>query len=472
MENLKNITERLEADLAEERQQLQLAVAARSQAEAEVVRWRELSMTLEETLRRCNADLTTLNMIATTAGQSPTLEQAFLVILDKTLELTGIQAAAIHMVDDEGKTLHLKAQRGLPTDLLAKIQNIGIGDGPLGQAAKWGRPIVLDKSLDKWGLIFSGNGQQSSPGVAGLPIQSHNRGLGILSVFAHDVKLLNPHELQLLIAIANQIGVVIENTRRAEQAAQIEILRELNRLRSELIANASHELRTPLGLIKVFCTSLLAQDVTFDENTQRQFLCGIDEETDKLKIIVDNLLGLSTLESGRMRLDKHVIDLRALTRKVIESIQLDLRPASAGPNSNPTAAQYQFVCDFPDHPLTAPVDEKRIEQVLRNLLSNAVKYSPEGGRIMIQGRGDKWQVLIRISDEGIGITPENLEHIFERFYRVENEQTRTIGGVGLGLAVCKGIVETHGGRIWAESTPDEGSHFYFTLPVDENFRVS
>ncbi|MBN2002032.1 MAG: GAF domain-containing protein [Anaerolineae bacterium] len=472
MENVKSTTKKLEAELAEERRQLQLAVAARCQAEAEVARWRELSMTLEETLRRRNADLTTLNTIATTAGQSPSLEQAFLVILDKTLELTGIQAGAIHMVDDEGQMLHLKAQRGLPAELLTRIQSIVVGDGPLGQAAKWGRPIVLDKSLDKWGLICSGDDQQDAPGVAGLPIQSHNRGLGILSVFVHDVKLLNPHELQLLIAIANQIGVVIENTRRAEQAAQIEILRELNRLRSELIANASHELRTPLGLIKVFCTSLMAQDVAFDEDTRRQFLQGIDEETDKLKIIVDNLLGLSTLESGRMRLEKHVIDLRALTRKVIESIQLDMRSASAGFDGNPVAVQHHFVCDFPNHPLTAPVDEKRIEQVLRNLLNNAVKYSPKGGRITIQGRGDKWQVLIRISDGGIGITPENLEHIFERFYRVENERTRTIGGVGLGLAVCKGIVETHGGRIWAESTLNEGSHFYFTLPVDENFTVS
>jgi len=471
MENL-NTIESLEVELAEERRRAQLAIAARLQAEAEVARWRDLSMTLEDTLKRRNADLTALNTIATTAGQSSTLEQAFLVILDRTLELTGIQAAAIHTLDDEGKILNLKAQRGLSTDLADRMQSLGIGDGPLGPAAKWGRPIVLDKSLDKWGLIISGNGQQDSPGVAGLPIQSHNRVLGILSVFAHDVKLLNPHELQLLIAIANQTGVVIENTRRAEQAAQIEILRELNRLRSELIANASHELRTPLGLIKVFCTSLLAQDVAFDEATQRQFLHGIDEETDKLKIIVDNLLGLSTLESGRLRLDKHVIDLRALTRKVVESIQLDLHPTSVGPGGNPAAAHYEFVYDFPNHPLTAPVDEKRIEQVLRNLLSNAVKYSPNGGRITIQGRGDKWQVLIRISDEGIGITPENLEHIFERFYRVENEQTRMIGGVGLGLAVCKGIVETHGGRIWAESVPDAGSHFYFTLPVDENFRVS
>jgi signal transduction histidine kinase len=269
--------------------------------------------------------------------------------------------------------------------------------------------------------------------------------------------------------------------RRAEESAQIEILQELNRLRSELIANASHELRTPLGLIKVFCTSLLATDVEFDEQTRQQFLRGIDEESDKLKVIVDNLLGLSTLESGRLRLDKHTTDITALVHKVTEDVKVDLQSALINTPGQTTFQQDQakddaacvtlshhFVYDFPDKSLLAPIDAKRIEQVLRNLLSNAVKYSPHGGTITIQGRGDKWQVLLRISDEGIGIPPEDMEHVFERFYRVENEHTRNIGGVGLGLAVCRGIVEAHGGSIWVESTPASGSHFYFTLPVDDS----
>jgi signal transduction histidine kinase len=129
--------------------------------------------------------------------------------------------------------------------------------------------------------------------------------------------------------------------------------------------------------------------------------------------------------------------------------------------------RHHFVLDFPPNPLVVPIDAKRIEQVLRNLLNNALKYSPNGGAITIQGRGDKWQALVRVSDEGLGMQPEDLERIFDRFYRVEDETTRAIGGVGLGLAVCKGIVEAHGGRIWAESTPGVGTHFYFTLPMAE-----
>lgn len=410
----------------------------------------------EAALLRRNKDLATLNAIATAIGQPVGLDKAFRVILDKALEVTSMPAGAIHLLDVTKGTLNLAAQHGLPAPLRAEVKTINLGQGPIGQAAKWDKSIVQERTPTDAG----GKGGDELRGYAGLPINSHNRVLGVFSVYSHSLDQLNVHEVQLLTAIANQIGVVVENTRRAEEVAQMEILRELNRLRSELIANASHELRTPLGLIKVFCTSLLAEDVEFDAATRQQFLRGIDEETDKLKLIVDNLLGLSTLESGRLRLERQPTDLAALVQKVTEAMQLELE-------RNAAPARHAFVLDFPVAPLVAPIDAKRIEQVLRNLLNNALKYSPDGGAITIQGRGDKWQALVRVSDEGIGMQPEDLERIFDRFYRVEDDTTRAIGGVGLGLAVCKGIVEAHGGRIWAESTPGVGSHFYFTLPMGE-----
>jgi signal transduction histidine kinase len=136
-----------------------------------------------------------------------------------------------------------------------------------------------------------------------------------------------------------------------------------------------------------------------------------------------------------------------------------------------SATQFQrpphhLTLDFPDHPLMVHVDRKRIEQVLRNLLSNAIKYSPQGGTITIQGRGDLSQALIWVRDEGLGIPEQDLERVFERFYRVESADTQSISGVGLGLAVCRGIIKAHGGRIWAESTLGQGSTFYFTLPTE------
>jgi K+-sensing histidine kinase KdpD len=212
-------------------------------------------------------------------------------------------------------------------------------------------------------------------------------------------------------------------------------------------------LRTPLGLIKVFCTTLLGEDVDFDRETQQECLHHIDEEADRLEEIVDNLLDLSHLGDDRLRLDKRPTDLGQLAKEMAESMEVQL-------------TSHRLVLDFPSEPLMATVDSRRVEQVLRNLLDNAIKYSPEGGIITIQGRAeDEQQVLVEVNDGGIGIPTQELERVFERFHRVENEVTQRVRGAGLGLAVCRGIVAAHGGRIWVESTLGVGSTFYFTLPV-------
>jgi two-component system sensor histidine kinase VicK len=126
------------------------------------------------------------------------------------------------------------------------------------------------------------------------------------------------------------------------------------------------------------------------------------------------------------------------------------------------------VLDFPPEPLIATVDARAIERVLRNLLGNAVKYSPEGGTITVHGHREETHLLISVRDEGIGIPAEELDKVFERFYRIDRKETAEVGGVGLGLAVCRSVVESHGGHIWAESTPQEGSTFFFTLPLESD----
>ena len=188
--------------------------------------------------------------------------------------------------------------------------------------------------------------------------------------------------------------------------------------------------------------------------TRREFLLDIDDETDKLEQIVDNLLDLSRIGAGRLKLDKHPTDLGQLAQRAMDAMQVHLQG-------------HRFLYDFPDQPMIASVDPTRIEQVLRNLLSNAIKYSPNGGEIGVHGRWDAKQlILIWVSDEGIGIPAAEQKRIFERFYRVESEVTERVRGAGLGLAVCKSLVEAHNGHIWAESTPGLGSTFYLTLPVD------
>jgi two-component system sensor histidine kinase VicK len=129
-------------------------------------------------------------------------------------------------------------------------------------------------------------------------------------------------------------------------------------------------------------------------------------------------------------------------------------------------SRHRFEHRFAPDPLVAVVDPKRFEQILRNLLGNAIKYSPDGGVITMQGYAEKGELVVRVGDEGIGIPRGDLERVFERFYRVENEVTQQAGGVGLGLAVCRSIVEAHNGQMWVESTLGEGSTFFVTLPLE------
>ncbi len=434
----------------------QIAVALENARLFEQAQWEIAERRrVEEEIRRRNEGLVALNAIATTISQSLDLDHILKATLDKVLEVIDIDAGWVQLLeeDEEGGLLSLIAHRGLSQEMVEETRTIKLGHSITGQVAQSGQPIVLARAVDDPRFSTETIRREAVQAFAAIPIKSKDKVLGVLGVFSRSPRQLNSQEVQLLTAIGHQIGVAIENVRLAEKASEIEILRKLNRLRSELIANVSHELRTPLGLIKIFCTTLLREDVDFDHETQREFLGHIEEETDRLEKIVDNLLNLSQMRDGRLRLDKRPTDVGQLVREVMESTEVQL-------------TQHRLVHDFPSEPLGATVDPKRLEQVLRNLLSNALKYSPAGGTITVRGRRDGRQILVQISDQGIGIPAEALGRVFERFYRVENELTQSVRGAGLGLAVCRGIVEAHGGRIWVESTPGLGSTFYFTLSVD------
>ncbi|MCP4537011.1 MAG: PAS domain S-box protein [Chloroflexi bacterium] len=406
----------------------------------------------EEALRHRNQELTALNAIATTINQSPNLDHILNATLYRVLQVIEIDVGWIQLLDKNTGTLSLAVHHGFSQEMVNKTKRTRLGEGLTGKVAQSGQPIVMDNVSDDPWLSIEINKQKTLYAFAGVPIKSKDRVLGVMGVFSHSPREISSPIVQLLTAIGHQIGIAIENVQLNEEASEIEILQELDRLRSELIANVSHELRTPLGLIKIFCTTLLRKDVEFDRETQHEFLCDIDAETGKLERIVDNLLDLSRMESGRLRLEKQPMDVVQLAQNVVKAMQMDIQPI-----------QHSLVHDFSSAPLMATADAKYIEQVLRNLLGNAIKYSPAGGTITVGGRDNEMQLLLWVSDHGIGIPAQDLSRVFERFYRVENELTRNVRGAGLGLAVCRGIIEAHGGRIWVESKLDVGSTFYFTL---------
>jgi len=229
-------------------------------------------------------------------------------------------------------------------------------------------------------------------------------------------------------------------------------VKQLERTRQEFVANVSHELRTPLSLIKGYVETLL-EGAKDNPEISTKFLQTIDRNAERLRLLIEDLLTISELESGRVKLNQQPLQLRTLSEKVLSDFR---SPAEA--------KNITLVDEVPD--LTISADAARLEQVLCNLIDNAIKYGRQRGKVTLRAcLAGTEQVEISISDDGPGIPREALERIFERFYRVDKARSREQGGTGLGLSIVKHIVQGHGGRVWARSDLGHGATFYFTLPV-------
>jgi signal transduction histidine kinase len=257
----------------------------------------------------------------------------------------------------------------------------------------------------------------------------------------------------LLKAVANLIARSIENARLREEVQATRSLEEANRLKAELISTLAHEMRTPLTSIKGYSTALLMEEATFDLETQREFLQIIDEECDILQDLIHDLLESSIIDAGLLRLEPQPVRLSRLFQGLVDDFARRSR-------------QHRFLVDFPEDFPLLDADPHRIEQVLRNLLDNAIKYSPQGGLIVVRGEICESEAIISVADQGVGIAPEHLNRLFEKFFRIKSALGRHVVGSGLGLPIARTIVESHGGRIWAESYLGQGSTFYFTLPME------
>ena len=226
----------------------------------------------------------------------------------------------------------------------------------------------------------------------------------------------------------------------------------IERLKDEFISMISHELRTPLNHIKGFATTLLQTDVEWDAATQRDFLASIDREIDRLTHLIDQILDMSRLEAGWL-------PMRQVRCAVCDLVDGALQRAQRLTAGRPVHLDVQ--AGLP----ALLADDHEIELVLINLIENAVKYSEPGTPIALEAERQGGQVVFTVGDQGVGISAEHLERVFERFYRVD-DHGRQAAGTGLGLAICKRIVEAHGGRIWVASRPGAGARFSFSLPID------
>jgi two-component system phosphate regulon sensor histidine kinase PhoR len=229
-------------------------------------------------------------------------------------------------------------------------------------------------------------------------------------------------------------------------------MRQFENTRKEFVANVSHELRTPLSIIKGYVETLLDEQPP-DEETARQFLQTIQRHSHRLEALIADLLSISALESQQARLNFEPVPMQTAAQSVVDELARQ--------------AFEKFVAvslEIPEHLPAVRADAQRLHQVLFNLLDNAIKYTPSGGHVTIRAEEKNGLIETTVADDGPGIALEHLPHVFERFYRVDKARSRELGGTGLGLSIVKHIVQSHTGRVWAESELEKGSTFYFTLP--------
>jgi PAS domain S-box-containing protein len=248
------------------------------------------------------------------------------------------------------------------------------------------------------------------------------------------------------------LGNIMDITERKYLERKVIEYEELSKMKSDLLATVSHELRTPLATIKGYSTMILDYFARLGTEETKDYVKSIDNATDRLAKLVDNLLDTSRMEAGLLKLEKSPTSMGRLIRGVV--VEASMR------------ANHHHISTTLDKKLSrVNIDPKRIRQVLDNLIDNAIKYSPQGTEILISAKKNGRELLVSVTDQGPGIPADELTNIFDRMYRIEQRLYSGADGMGLGLYICQRLVEAHGGRIWAESTLGQGSTIKFTLPI-------
>ncbi len=307
------------------------------------------------------------------------------------------------------------------------------------------------------------------------PILTQNNIMGILFVGNRsNASAITEGDEELVSVLANQIGQSLENARLFEQAygasqvleskvqertkqlaSALEEVKEINKMKSEFISAVSHELRTPLTSIKGYASLLITGKLGAVPEAVKERLEKINAHSDNLVKMINNLLDIARIESGRVEMKMEKCNITS----IIETVHDLLTPQMREKN-------LQWKTDIGKEIPELVLDKHQVERIFINLVGNAIKFTPEKGTIAIRVRHDPQAATIEVSDTGIGVTKEDLDKLFDEFYRVDNAINQNVKGTGLGLSLVKKIVDAHQGKIWVTSELDRGTTFHFTLPFN------
>lgn len=386
---------------------------------------------------------------------APDLEAFLQTVINEATELTDSELSSILEYDESAEELRFLAMHWFQRDLLRPV---GV---PLdGSAAGWvyrrGQPLIIqDARVDQRHFkVVDRVTKHVTHSIVAVPLIVRGEVVGVLEALnKKDNAHYTEEDLTILETLAALAAQAIQNVslQRKVRATAIE-LAELERLKTDFIAIASHELRTPLGLILGHATFL--RELAGEEYAEQ--LDMIIRNATKLKTIVESLSDVDNIQNGAARLRNQTVSLRKIVDDVVDTFQNEASSKNITLKSEAGEAAF---------PLDA--DGVKLSIALSNLVKNALQFTEPGGHVSIQLEEDSGYYKVTVRDDGIGIAARDLPRVFERFFQVETHLTRRYGGMGLGLAVAKAMIELHGGRLWVESEEGKGSRFTFLLPTGQ-----
>jgi signal transduction histidine kinase len=369
--------------------------------------------------------------------------------LDEIIHLT----RSVFIFDN--MVIHMSNDSGMLEPVYARVVGRGRSaeaDLAWGEATAQNSYKTVQTTLDHEDLEGSLEDRLAIRDFLGLPLRTGEGLMGALVFGRFGGPAFTPDQTLLAEFIASHIAQLMGRRKLVEHVANLEAERKLTQLQSDFIATVTHELCTPLGFIKGYATTLLRNDTTWDDKTRREFLTIIDEEADRLRELIDSLLDSSRLQAGTLQMQFQNIRLDTFLRDIVMRARTRYESLSLGLEMNQPG-------------ITIQADATRLAQVFDNLLANAVKYAP-GAQIMVTLEMTDRKAHVMVRDTGPGIPPEYLDRLFQRFYRVPGTSA-AVRGTGLGLYICRQLVNAHKGEITVESIVGKGTTFHIFLPVQQ-----
>ena len=393
---------------------------------------------------RLAEETTLLHEISHLIVVSADTEATLTTLCERVRSTFGVEVCAILLPSPAG------LERAAFSGTIAAIPATGYEQHSAEEAFRHGSPVYM-----------GGEGRRRRPRIVGvpdrrmpmafIPLVLGERILGVMQLAGQiRARVFTSDEQRLLRAFADEAALAVDRHRLLQEATQAEALKVTDRLKSALLSAVSHDLRTPLTAILAASSGLLQEDIHWSDEDRHEFLVSIESQATRLSRLVTNLLDLSRIEGGALRAEASWCAVWPLLENALAA--LDGTPARHTVRLSVDAEVREVRCD--------PV---QIPQVISNLLENAVKYAPAGAPIDLTVRQVDDELEVAVSDQGPGIRAEERDHIFAPFYRLP--ATRRMPGAGIGLMVCKGMVEAHGGRIWVEDRPGGGARFVFRIPL-------